>query len=885
MGGLVCAVSWLLLSTSGIAASPAMQVVRGSASGAELVGNGQFEQASGGKLSDWTPGPKGFVLAPGEGRRGSRGIRCDNPSGAGWYGASQTVALNRTKALPLIVRGWSKADNVSSGADSDYSLYVDILYTDGTPLWGQTADFRTGTHDWEARELLILPEKPVKSLTLHCLFRNHSGKVWFDDLSVEELRSQAGTVLFQGVPATPGARLTAAPSAGPQSDASITQTRDGLKLVMRDNTVASLSVSGTNLASDSPSGFLARDVGADSDFYAFEGGACSELGLKLKAQFRGESDHIVIEGRLSDFRGKDRAVTLVFALPLDALGWHWNDDIRHSRLIEGAGEFSKLVSIKCGATGSMSLYPLAAISSQTEGLALAIDMGQPAQYRLGYHAGTRQLFIAYDFGLAPDTERFPSSADFRFVLYRFDPRWGFRAAFQKLTTIFPDYFVARSREQGLWMPFTDIRTVQGWEDFGFRYHEGDNNVVWDDAHGVLSFRYTEPMTWWMRMPTEAPRTIPEALRLRDELARGPRQFERQMAEVSQVAAMWDETGQPCLLFRNEPWCNGAVWSFNPNPFLPAVGNVGSAGKQGALPARYNAATVHWNQALRQALYGPGAKGKLDGEYLDSLEGYVTSDLNFRREHFRYTTVPLTFSSETRQPALFKGLAVFEFTRWFCGQVHQLGKLTFANGVPYRFTYLCPWLDVLGTETDWLREGQYRPASDEQMSLWRTMSGAKPYLLLMNTDFDIFTSDMVERYFERSLFYGMFPGMFSHNAADNPYWQNPKWYNRDRPLFKKFMPLIRRVAQAGWQPVTEAACDNSNIFIERFGPEPGGTVLLTLFNGTGKRQQGKVHVQLAALGLAGSTRARELISSKPLEGAADWEMDLASQEVNVVELSR
>ena len=51
--------------------------------------------------------------------------------------------------------------------------------------------------------------------------------------------------------------------------------------------------------------------------------------------------------------------------------------------------------------------------------------------------------------------------------------------------------------------------------------------------------------------------------------------------------------------------------------------------------------------------------------------------------------------------------MFEFTKWFCDDVHRLGKLTFANGVPYRFTFLCPWLDVMGTETDWLRGGKYR----------------------------------------------------------------------------------------------------------------------------------------------------------------------------------
>lgn len=75
--------------------------------------------------------------------------------------------------------------------------------------------------------------------------------------------------------------------------------------------------------------------------------------------------------------------------------------------------------------------------------------------------------------------------------------------------------------------------------------------------------------------------------------------------------------------------------------------------------------------------------------------------------------------------LFRGHAVFEFTKWLSADVHRLGHLMFANGVPYRFT-----------------------------------------------------PDHVERYFQRSLFYGLWPGFFSHNAADNPYWQNPKWYDRD-----------------------------------------------------------------------------------------------------------
>ena len=870
---LVILLTWILLAASASAAAPVFRLMNADSSGASLLQNGGFEQAEAGKAAHWDPAPQGCRVAPGEGRAGSQALCGENPTGKGWVGASQTLNLRRTNLAPLIVRGWSKAENVTGAADSDYSLYADLVYTDGTSLWGQTADFRAGSHDWEPRQVIILPEKPVQTLTLHCLFRNHSGKVWFDDVEVEEVQAGAGAVIFQGVPV---ALATESPAAqGPEIQC---RTRDGLEATLGGDRVVSLRVDGRELAARVPSGFLARDVAANSDVFPFEAGDCPELGLKVTASYRALEDHVVVEGKVTDTRGQDRAVTLLFALPINAAGWRWDDDIRRGRTIEGTGEYANTVPVQCGATGTMSLYPVAAIHDGRSGLALAIDMAHPAQYRLVCHAGTKQFFIAYDWGIVPDTERFPRAAEFRFVFYRFDPQWGFRAAFQKLRQIFPDYFRVRSRGQGLWMPFTDISTVRGWEDFGFKYHEGDNNVAWDDAHGVLSFRYTEPMTWWMRMENGKPRTMAEALRTRAELVRSGRGNERQMARVSEVAGMLDSGGEPSLLFRNEPWCDGAIWSLNPNPALPAGGaNTGEAATNS--PAD-NGATIYWNDAVKARLYGPGAKGQLAGEYLDSLEGYVTANLNYRREHFRYSTVPLSFAADTRRPALFKGLAVFEFTRWFCEDVHRLGKLTFANGVPYRFTFLCPWLDVLGTETDWLSGGQYRPVSDPQMSLWRTMAGGKPYLLLMNTDYDAFTPDLVERYFQRSLFYGMWPGMFSHNAADHPYWQNPKWYDRDRPLFKKYLPLVKRVAEAGWQPVTQAACDNAKIWVERFGPGTEGPVYFTLFNDTAQRQEGRFRLE------AGSRIAgHELVSGAAVEEAGSLPVALEPQAVRVLELRR
>jgi hypothetical protein len=859
----------------------------------ELLQNGSFEEVEGNRTAGWRAAPKGFGLTPTDGRHGSHGLICENPSGTGWFGASQTIVLNRTNPAPLIISGWSKAANVTGSSDSDYSLYVDLTYADGTPLWGQTSDFSVGTHDWERRKLVLFPQKPVRALTLHCLFRGHAGKVWFDDVAVAESVQGTDIFAYQGT----AVQGVAAPSRTPPLNTAVErlESKDGLSLTRSHGVVTSLQVDARALPLEQAAGFLVRDVAAGSDFFTFPSTNANEVKLGLQTQAVARANHLVIQGRLSDLTAADRAVTLVFALPFDASGWTWGDDIRGRRVISGATEFANNVAVRCGATGAQSLYPIAAVWDGQSGIALGIDLSQPAVFRLGYHAGLKQLFLAYDFALVKETRNFPSSADFRFVLYRFDPAGGFRAAWEKYMAIFPDYFVVRSKQQGLWMPFTDVSKVQGWADFGFRYHEGNNNVRWDDDHGILSFRYTEPMTWWMPMAPDLPRTQPEAGQVRDSVLQKGNAFQRRMAEVTRLAAMENEAGEPALLFRNTPWANGAVWSLDPNPWLgaepsesnhaPNAWQTGGPSPAASMPLTglTNAATVYWNADAKKRLYGPGAIGQLDGEYLDSLEGYVTAELNFRRAHFQTTTVPLTFSLETHRPALFKGLAVFEFAHWMAQDVHQMGKLMFANGVPYRFTYLCPWFDVLGTETDWLEAGQYRPAGLATMDLWRTLSGGKPYLLLMNTDYDQFTPELVEKYFQRALFYGMWPGFFSHNAAENPYWQNPRWYERDRPLFRKYIPLVKQVAEAGWQPVPHAVCQNEMILVERFGPGADGRVWLTLFNDTPESQAGTITIDAAALGLAPTTTPRPLLGDPLQKTATGWNISLGSQQAAVWQL--
>jgi hypothetical protein len=308
-----------------------------------------------------------------------------------------------------------------------------------------------------------------------------------------------------------------------------------------------------------------------------------------------------------------------------------------------------------------------------------------------------------------------------------------------------------------------------------------------------------------------------------------------------------------------PWSNGAVWSMNSMP--------GIAGDTTDFKNK-------WNPAIREKLYGPKRAGDLDGEYIDSSEGYVTDELDFRREHFAAARTPLTFSPDEYRPAIFRGLVAFEYVRGIADDVHEMGKLMMANGAPTHLPWLCPLLEVMGTETDWNPGGKWQPMSDAELLYRRAMCKGKPYCFLMNTRFEQFPPALVEKYMKRSLAYGMFPGFFSHNASQGHYFSRPELYNRDRPLFKKFVPLCKRVAEAGWEPVTLARSSDPRVYVERFGPR-----YLTVFNDSPDRRT----VTLTYEGKSPAA-SRELVGGKP----AEWKdgkttLTLEGEDVAVIDL--
>ena len=670
-------------------------------------------------------------------------------------GAVWSLALNQTEARPFTVRTEARCERGPGGTRTRaFSLYVDLVYMDGDHLWGQTADFAPDPQrGWRAGTVTVIPAKPVRSASVYCLYRGLPGRVRFRAPAVR-IREQSDLALFDAQPVALGDL--------PRHEA----------------------------------GFLVRDVQRADDGYAPIPVGGEAKGVRLSVVETPAADGATYRVTVEDRTGRDRALTLVYAWPLPAGDLVFEEDPRTAvPLADNAPQRSDAQAMGCGA-GGLNRWPFGAVSVGGRGFALGIDTAHPAYFRTAVHPRTRLLFIAFDLGLAPEKR----TAAFAFRRFTFTG--GFRGALAAYAAREPDAFKTRVPEQGIWMPFRAIKSVENWQDFGFKFKEGNDETAWDDAHGIFTFRYTEPTTWWLSMDKAHGTnrfTMADCLAKVESLAAkgDPR------ARAWRGSVMRDEDGARVGRVMDTPWCRGAIWLLSPLPDIAGV-------------CEYKVKNTEADFAKFYAKPFPVGQ---DGEYIDSAEGYLTPTLDFNRAVFAASDTPLVFSSdEDHRPALFKGLSMYEYVRRTAARVWPRGRFVMANGVPGRWPWLPAYVDVGGTETKWIdEEGRWRPESHRSLLYKRALSMGKPYCYLQNVDFEKFAYADMENFMRHCVAYGLFPGCFSHNASEGHYFTRPEVYNRDRPLFKKYVPLCKMLSEAGWRPVnTLVASTDARVFVEQFG---------------------------------------------------------------------
>jgi len=990
--------------------------------GPQRVANPGLETVAGALAEGFEGWDAGYVSDDRARHGGQRSARCAVTDAAREYGVGQTVVLNQTVPTAFVARAWSRAENVSGAADAQYSLYLDLEYADGTPLWGQIATFSTGTHDWEAARVLVLPAKPVKSVRVLGLLRRHTGTAWFDDFELYEL---AGASQFDLLP------VSGALPAAEQPDWLPRDLGHGVQ-VQVDRTSGAMTCDPGRLG-----GLVLRDAGADGALILpsltvrDEGadlvlaGSVAELALDVEARLRVSEGSLRLDTQVRDTTGRDRAISVYWVLPLPGADWIWCRDPRRAEPLDAEATAASFRNLGAGANGQASWYPFAAVARDRSGLAIGAPLGEPRLARFACDGPRRVLYAAFDLGLSPATGKFPSQASCSALLFTFAPEWRFRAALERYYQLNPEAFARRVRRQGIWMPFQDIASVRGWEDFGFQFQEGAPNPAFDDAHGIDSFPYIEPMSHWLALDASTPREPQAALRRLDELA--ARRDPQALATLSSL--LHGPNGSLAMSFENAPWCNGALFLLNPDPDLAGGGDApvtqyalhrrtldrvvednlalaawtrydggftaeDGAGRNGSRAVRvrraagepamglsqtvllaqtapreiaasamgradgvtgtpeanyclyldltYTDGTHLWGQtapfasgthgwekvavrvtppkpiqavglhllfrgeAVGTAWFddavltevgsatnrlqdggfeSPARKVVIDGLYLDSFEMAGTL-LNYRREHFASADLPLVFDGRGRVCQLGHFLAL-ELLRDLARELHSRNRLVFANAVLHVFPWPAADLDILGTETNWDPGGQWAPDSDERMLYWRALCGKKPYVTLQNTDFDRFPSELVERYLARCGAYGVLPSFFSPDAANGVYWSRPELYDRDRPLFRRYVPVIRRMAEAGWEPLTHAVSNHAEVWVERFGS--GDEVFLAAFNSGAGPVTAEVAVDLKRLGDGQPLRAQALLPEAQEVGEVStpwrWPVQLPPERLAVLRLAR
>lgn len=555
---------------------------------------------------------------------------------------------------------------------------------------------------------------------------------------------------------------------------------------------------------------------------------------------------LALSGQLK--AAEPRCVTLSAGVELDLSGWTWHDDVQTRRVMDAQGDYyANVSSLPYGRRGEQSPYPFGVVSSERGALVVETDVDEPRIYQIAAEPAERFIGIHYDLGLSPETTKFPGRAAFRCFLRAQAPQRAdaFRAALSDFYRRHPDFLARRSPEVGLWMPFMDISKLPAAQDFGFAFYEQGGalgaDVDYGESNHVLTLYYTEPWLYWLPMTPGMARTLPQAWSWMRTLGTTGNGLKNDFAASALVSTTLQTNKLPLLSFIDTPWNTGARMEVSTDPELPV-----------STETTVNRAMVEW-KIVQDALRDP----RVDGIYLDSMQAMQVIDYN--PAALAVADYPASYAPDAVRPGLAMPVAAFEYTSALGRYLRERGKLLMGNFPCWRWPFFMPYIDIPGEETSWLGNGTYAPMEDRHLAFRRAISGHKPWGFLQAVNFKVFDSEMVERYFQDCLYWAFLPSFFSHDGANDPYWADASLYERDRPLFKTYLPLIRRLAVAGWEPLGPVSSDAPALRLEHFGNAPGGILHLTL------RQAGALPLRA---GLRVPRRTEEQVLVDPLTGHFD-----------------
>ncbi|MBM3956651.1 MAG: hypothetical protein FJ313_01190, partial [Gemmatimonadetes bacterium] len=512
-----------------------------------------------------------------------------------------------------------------------------------------------------------------------------------------------------------------------------------------------------------------------------------------------------LQARVVDQSGRDRGLVARLDLRLPAGQWSWMQDLDTAvplgekplsntaalRELPGLPEFE---GGERPDYGRYSAYPLGTVEQGGEYVALARPVSQLALVRfIGQGQPSPRLTAELDFALSEYTNP-PREAAFElwFAAGRVAPTRSMRDALM-FAHLPQAGAVGRQPMEaprpGGWMPFWDLSKIPNVDEFGFGYQEGAPNPKFDDALGAASFVYFHCAGEFANV--EGYKRGTEPLPPYETIIAA---FNRVAQEHSGVANVWDVCGiqdaEGKIAYRPERtygdfFCQACV-----DPDLPY-------GKAMADRLVERVTTTKYPEGI-------------DGCYYDG----IAAGLDYAPEHLRAANHLLLWDGNLNRPVNYNLWSSIEWAKHIYDRFAGTGKLTMLNDCSLvSFTFAGPYIDVPGGEMSlYLQRDQAR--------LIRALLMGKPFCTLVKADFTQVSQPQMETYMRRCTAYGILFGFFDISpSGDHPgssYWEHPEWYDRDRPLFRRYMPIASELVSAGWRALPPVTVEEGAAFVESFG---------------------------------------------------------------------
>jgi hypothetical protein len=553
-------------------------------------------------------------------------------------------------------------------------------------------------------------------------------------------------------------------------------------------------------------------------------------GFEIQVTYEAHDEFIAVRGEVRSLRAEDRAFTLTFALPVIAEGWRWWDDAHRRRLIS-EGIYENATSAIFDGWLPISLYPYAGIEDGRVGLALALPPDRPQLALLRYDGDKERFEATFHLGISPQATKLQNEAKFELLIYRFDPRWGFRSVIAKHARLYP----------GVYNTDLPIYEYSGAKQGFFFTPRGAEVVREHDAQGIYSAQYTVGELPVKVRPSDTPRpTFAEIIDAVERLAQSTSPWEVELAQAIHSSAAIDTNGDWILkhvgIFSWDPENWEAAWAANLDPEL----------EQGLADW-----LIRWRiEPAFEATEAIGAR--LDGVQIDNF--LSTPAIDFRPEALQSADHTLTYSPHTFRPGVHNGFAMFEYLQFVRAYLDEnWGE---ERGISINFwglghpNYLAGFIDAFGGEGKTLN-GRGTNWYPEILDYRRAVAYHKPLLFANQTP--NLTEEAARRFQALALLYGVRPRQGPHGSG---------WSPAVAEILEETAALVEQYWWAGWEPIPYAWTDDPAIWIERFGDDPAKGIFFAVYNSSHQPASFTLVIDQAELGLesAGSLLVTDLISS-------------------------